>query len=228
MSEKQATESRGVFETLYAHDVSDLLKEKNSMKYLPWSSAWAIIKTIYPTSTYRIIKTESGCNYHTDGKTCWVETELTIDGETQTEQLAVMNYKNASIPFENVTSVDVNKSIKRCFVKNAALFGLGLSLWNGEELSEAAKEKKKKEKQEEEAGLKELRAEIIVKAKKLIEQGVNSDTIYLIVSNISGYRNPNSIKDIDSCKNVLEALKGVETPAKSKKTSKEIKEEKEG
>lgn len=203
--DESIAKKQSVFDVLYAYDVSNQLKEKNGMKYLPWSSAWATIKTLYPSSTYRIIKTENGCNYHTDGKTCWVETELTIEGESQTEQLAVMNFKNAAIPLENVTSVDVNKSIKRCFVKNAALFGLGLSLWNGEELSEPAKEKRK-EKQTEESEIKELRAEIIAKAKQLIGNGVVSDEIYSLIEKIAGNRNPNSIKDKSLCKKVIDAL----------------------
>jgi hypothetical protein len=205
--------TKSIFSTLNETDISKFLKQKNGMNYLPWSSAWAVIKNLYPNSTYKTIKTPDGCNYHTDGKTCWVETELTIEGETQSEQLAVMNYKNAAIPVDTVTSVDVNKSIKRCFVKNAALFGLGLSLWNGEEISEAARARKTEEKQAEERTIKELKASIIAMAKKMIDAGTDSGAIYSEIEKISGFRNPNSIKDCDVCDKVLEALNNMKEGA---------------
>lgn len=194
-----------VFQTLNEVDITPFLKEKNKMKYLPWSSCWQIIKSRYPSAKCKPIKTESGCIYHTDGKTCWVETEMTIEGETQNETLAVMDFRNQSIKEETVASTEVGKSLKRCMVKNAALFGLGLSLWNGEELSNAAKEAKKKA-SEVEIGIKNLQAEIVAKAKKLIENGVDSATIYAKIEEIGGKKNPNSIKDEGKCEAVLEAL----------------------
>ena len=131
--------NKSTFDVLEEVDITSDLKEKNKLSYLPWSSAWAIVKRLYPSSTYTPVKSEDDCLYHTDGKTCWVETSVTIQDETQNECLAVMNHRNQAISADEVTSVDINKSIKRCLTKNLALFGLGLSLWNGEELSDAAK-----------------------------------------------------------------------------------------
>lgn len=88
---------------------------------------------------YEVVKAENGCIYHTDGKTCWVETCVTIGAESQTEVLAVMDHRNQSIPYESITSTAVAKAIKRCLVKNLALFGLDLNLWYAEEVSESAK-----------------------------------------------------------------------------------------
>ena len=67
---------------------------------------------------------------------------ITINCWTETESLAVMDCKNKSIHIESITSADAEKSIKRCLVKCAALHGLGLSLWTGEESSSAAKRNK--------------------------------------------------------------------------------------
>ncbi len=142
---------KSVFATLSAIDITDKLKKKNNMSYLPWSSAWAIIKDYYPDAKYYPVKAEEGRLYHTDGKTCWVETSLTIAGETQNETLAVMDHKNQPITYDTVTSTQFSKSIKRCLVKNAALFGLGLSLWNGEELSDEAKKTRAKRQAEDAA-----------------------------------------------------------------------------
>ena len=213
---------KSVFATLSAIDITDKLKKKQNLSYLPWSSAWAIIKGLYPDAAYRSLKNEQGMNYFTDGKTCWVEVELTIGDETQVEQLAVMNNRNQAIPADEVTSVDVNKSTKRALVKAAALFGLGLSLWNGEELSDEAKATRKKKQAEkaveaekaaaEKAALDAENAKIIELAKKKIDGGVDKETVYAVVQKYSGgKKNPNAIKTMDeskACYAEINELKG--------------------
>lgn len=198
------------FAVLSAVDVSDKLKKKNNMSYLPWSSAWEIVKNNFPDATYTVNKTPDGCIYHTDGKTCWVETSITINGETQTELLAVMNHRNASISADEVVSTEVNKAIKRCLVKNAALFGLGLSLWNGEELSDAAKEsKKKKEKAEavEAAALAAENAKIVALCNEKIANGVDRANLYAVVERYTGgKKNPNAIETIEESQACYEEI----------------------
>ena len=138
----------------------------------------------------------------------------------QNEILAVMDYKNQSIKAENITSTDVGKSTKRCLVKNAALFGLGLSLWNGEELSDAAKQarqKKTEEEKESEATIKNIQAEIVSTAKKMVDNGIDSTTIYAKIEEIGGKKNPNSIKDIEKCKEIIASLKEMKESTKSGK-----------
>ena len=46
-----------------------------------------------------------------------------------------MDYRNKSIPLDKLTSMDVNTSIQRCLTKAIALHGLGLSIYNGEDIS---------------------------------------------------------------------------------------------
>ena len=77
-----------------------------------------------------------GWNYHTDGKTCWVKTGVTVDGKEYIEMLPVMDFKNRSIPAESVTSFDVNKAIQRSLTKAVARHGLGLYIYAGEDLPE--------------------------------------------------------------------------------------------
>ena len=195
---------KSVFATLSAIDITDKLKKKQNLSYLPWSSAWAIIKGLYPDATCHPVPAADGCLYHTDGKTCWVETTMTINGETQNETLAVMDHRNASIPADTVQSTQFEKSIKRCMTKNAALFGLGLSLWNGEELSDEAKATRKKKQAE--------NAKIIELAKKKIDGGVDKETVYAVVQKYSGgKKNPNAIKTMDeskACYAEINELKG--------------------
>lgn len=211
-------EGKSIFQTLSEVDITPKIKKKQNLSYLPWSSAWEIIKIIYPTATYKTIKSDTGCIYHTDGKTCWVETELVICDEIQNETLPVLDYKNKSVTYETVTSSDVNKSIKRCLTKNAALFGLGLSLWVGEELSDAAKNAKNQKTEEERRfanALKAKKNEIVDLAKKKIASGVAKTTVYNVIGkNNEGNLNPNSIETIEICDVVIEEINKLEKEIK--------------
>lgn len=130
---------KSVFEVLNAIDVSAHVEKKNGLTYLSWAWAWSIVKQNFPNATYDVVKDEKGNIYHTDGRTCWVETSMTIEGITHTEWLPVMDYRNASISADKVTSFDVNKSIQRSLTKAAARHGLGLYIYAGEDLPEEPK-----------------------------------------------------------------------------------------
>lgn len=128
---------KSVFEVLNSINVNEHTEKKNNLTYLSWAWAWAEVKKHYPDATYTIYENANGMNYHTDGRTCWVKTGVTIDGLEHIEYLPVMDYKNASIPLERVTSFDVNKAIQRSLTKAAARHGLGLYIYAGEDLPEA-------------------------------------------------------------------------------------------
>ena len=162
---------KSVFQILNEYDITEHLKKKDRIIYLPWSKAWMIVKSLFPSAKFTINKAADGCIYHTDGKTAWVEVSITINDQTETESLAVMDFRNKSIPIDTITSADAEKSIKRCLVKCAALHGLGLSLWTGEELSSAARKKK-------EDDLDDVKQEILSVVAGKLEAGVSKDTIY--------------------------------------------------
>lgn len=130
------------FATLNSVDVSEHVEQKNRLNYLSWAWAWAELKKRYPNSFYTIYENASGCFYHTDGKTCWVKTGVTlVDGEYSLEHieyLPVMDFKNASISVDKVTSFEVNKAIQRSLTKAVARHGLGLYIYAGEDLPEGA------------------------------------------------------------------------------------------
>lgn len=134
---------KNIFESLNNVDLTEKVKSKNNLTYLPWSSAWSEVKRRYPDANFRIIPQviDEGGNtrpWHDDGKTGWVEVGVTIDGQEIIETLAIMDFKNKSITADQITSVDANKSIKRCLVKACAMHGLGLYIYEGEELPEEA------------------------------------------------------------------------------------------
>ena len=127
-----------IFETLNAVNVNGHTEKKNGLTYLSWAWAWAEIKKAYPDAQYTIYETPTGCIYWTDGRTCWVKTGVTINGLEHIEYLPVMDFRNASIPAEKVTSTDVNKAIQRSLTKACARHGLGLYIYAGEDLPESA------------------------------------------------------------------------------------------
>lgn len=133
-------ETKSVFATLNAINVNEHTERKKTggveLTYLSWAWAWAKVKENFPDATYTIYENADGWNYHTDGRTCWVKTGVTINGLEHIEYLPVMDYRNQSIPAEKVTSFDVNKAIQRGLTKAAARHGLGLYIYAGEDLPE--------------------------------------------------------------------------------------------
>ena len=128
--------SKSVFETLNAINCNEHTEKKSNLTYLSWAWAWAEVKKAYPDAFYTIYENANGLNYHTDGRTCWVKTGVTIEGLELIEYLPVMDFRNASIPTERVTSFDVNKAIQRSLTKACARHGLGLYIYAGEDLPE--------------------------------------------------------------------------------------------
>ena len=128
---------KSVFETLNSINVNEHTEKKNGLTYLAWAWAWQEVKKHYPDAQYTIYENANGMNYHTDGRTCWVKTGVTIEGLEHIEYLPVMDYANKSIPVERVTSFDVNKAIQRSLTKAVARHGLGLYIYAGEDLPEA-------------------------------------------------------------------------------------------
>lgn len=133
-------EEKNYFELLNSINVNDKTEKKNGLTYLSWAWAWGEVKKKFPDATYKIYETTNPqgyvCNYYTDGRTCWVKTGVIIQGIEHIEELPVMDYKNKSIPLENVNSFDVNKAIQRSLTKAVARHGLGLYIYAGEDLPE--------------------------------------------------------------------------------------------
>ena len=152
------TQSKSVFDTLNAINVNNKTESKNKMTYLSWSWAWQMVKENYPSATYTIYENEGGMFYHTDGKSAWVKTGVTIKSIEHIEYLPVMDFRNASIQIDKLNSTDVNKSIQRSLTKAIARHGLGLYVYAGEDLPQTevvalAEEKAKAEQERKTAAL---------------------------------------------------------------------------
>lgn len=134
------------FLELSAVNCADKIEKKNNLSYLSWAYAWSELKKLHPTAFYTVYENAQGWNYHTDGRTAWVKTGVSVevDGKwiEHIEYLPVMDYKNRSIPAEQLTSFDVNKAIQRSLTKAVARHGLGLYIYAGEDLPEAEKDQR--------------------------------------------------------------------------------------
>ena len=128
------TKEKSTFEVLNAINVNEHTEKKNGLTYLSWAWAWAEIKKAFPEAKYTVYENADGLFYHTDGKTAWVKTGVTIGDLEYIEYLPVMDYRNKSIPIESITSSDVNKAVQRSLTKACARHGLGLYIYAGEDL----------------------------------------------------------------------------------------------
>ncbi len=136
-------DSENYFITLNSINVNDHKEKKNGLDYLSWAWAWGEVKKLFPDATYTVYEAANGCIYHTDGRTCWVKTGVTINGIEHIEYLPVMNHMNKSISADAVTSFDVNKAIQRSITKACARHGLALYIYAGEDLPEDEEPPKK-------------------------------------------------------------------------------------
>ena len=125
--------NKNYFEELYGVDVSAHIEKKGGLSYLSWPWAWAEVKKRHPDATFTIYENAQGWNYHTDGRTAWVKTGVTVNGVEHVEQLPIMNNSNKSMLLNSITSFDVNRTIQRSLTKACARHGLGLKIYAGED-----------------------------------------------------------------------------------------------
>jgi len=141
-----------VFGKLAAVNCNEHIENKNNGKvelsYLSWAWAWHYIKSRFPNAFYTIYERPDGVPYWTDGRTAWVKTGVTIEGQEHIEYLPIMDYRNLSIPLDKITSMDMNKAIQRSLTKAAARHGLGLYIYAGEDIPLSEAEAKELEKEQ--------------------------------------------------------------------------------
>ena len=136
------SENPSVFEKLYALDVSDWVRQKQNLSYLPWAAAIVEVKKIYPDMSFTVypqIMDEFGNTrfWHDDGTSGWVDVGVTIEGKEERITLPIMDHRNKPIPATEITSFEANKAQMRCLVKACALHGAGTYVFLGEDLPES-------------------------------------------------------------------------------------------
>ena len=146
------------FNQLASLNLNDVAESKNGLTYVSWSNAWKAFKEVYPTATYKILKNpQTNLPYFVDPLIgIMVFTEVSANGLTYEMWLPVMDGANKAMrlePYnyqvwnktekkydsrkvEAATMFDMNKAIMRCLVKNLAMYGLALYIYQGEDIPE--------------------------------------------------------------------------------------------
>lgn len=116
-----------IYSTLSQVDLSKLTEKKMGLTYLSWANAWDVMMAHYPAATFQTLPSET----FSDG-TVEVWVEVTVCDHSRRMWLPVMDNRNNAIP--NPSSRAVSDARMRCLVKCLSLFGLGLYIYQGEDL----------------------------------------------------------------------------------------------
>lgn len=155
---EKAEEKKSVFQTLNEINVNEHTEVKDNgqtkLTYLSWVWAWAQVKNLYPDANYEVRHWDGKPFLYDESLGFMIETSVTIQGETMTMWLPVMDSKNKAMKatayeystgygkkmVKPATMFDINTTIMRCLVKNLAMFGLGLYIYAGEDLPQVEKD----------------------------------------------------------------------------------------
>lgn len=114
------------FKELRVLDVSKHVEKKGQFLYLAWAHSADILLQHDPNATWEYKEPQ------VFNDTMMVFCTVHAFNKSMTMQLPVLNYKNQAI--KNPNAMDVNTAMMRCLAKCIALFGIGLHLFQGEDL----------------------------------------------------------------------------------------------
>ncbi len=127
------TTTTNYFAELYAMDVSKHVEKKGKFSYLSWTYAVSEMCKFDPTANWEVIRF-NGMPFIDSQFGVFVEVAVTIKGFTKSQIHPVLDGFNKAV--EKPSAFQINTSIQRCLVKAIALHGLGLCVYNGEDLPE--------------------------------------------------------------------------------------------
>ncbi|RHT58833.1 DUF1071 domain-containing protein [Butyricicoccus sp. AM29-23AC] len=115
---------------------------------------------------------------------------------------AIMDFKNNAMKADQVTSTDANKAKMRALAKACAQFGLGLYIYEGEDMPEGVKKER--------TGLADARKKVVSAAQAAVKRGVDRTKIYeLIAEKNNGHDSPTEIPTIALCEEIAAAIKNM-------------------
>lgn len=124
--------------SLFDVDVSPYVKQKDKFGYLSWPYAIEMLGKYHPDAEITVQRFPLPSNptievpYLETPLGFFVEVSVVIDRVKRSQLHPVFDYKNDVIVTPTVN--DINKSIQRAMVKAIALHGLGLFVYQGEDL----------------------------------------------------------------------------------------------
>ena len=108
-------------------DVSNLIEKKGKFNYLSWSHCCAELLKLDQLATWEYKEPLT----LPDGS-MMVFCTVKAFGKEMTAQLPVIDFKNQAI--KNPNTMQLNTAMQRCLAKAIALYGLGLFVFQGEDL----------------------------------------------------------------------------------------------
>jgi len=126
------------FQSLSSIDVSPHVKQKGQFSYLSWPFAIEALGQYHPEAVIQVKRfplpsaPELEVPYLETPLGFFVEVSVIIDGVIRSQLHPVLNYKNESVA--SPSTFEINTSIQRAMVKAIALHGLGLFIYQGEDL----------------------------------------------------------------------------------------------
>lgn len=148
-------DNNNTFEILNAINVNGMTEKKKqtngtTLAYISWASAYQIAKQHFPDLSYEVERNpETGLPYWYDPLTGYmVFTKVTINGVTHEMWLPVLDATNhamksepyqvktkyKTLTIQKASMADINQSIMRCLTKCLGMHGLGLYLYQREDL----------------------------------------------------------------------------------------------
>lgn len=135
-----------LFQQLNSMNVNDHVEKKQGLSYLAWSYAHQELMKIDPNYEMKIheyphpevANEQYFVPYLASPEGYSVTVSITLKGLTKTETLPVLDFKNKAVPYKQADMFQINKTYKRAFVKAAALQGIGLYIYHGEDAPDEA------------------------------------------------------------------------------------------
>ena len=114
------------FEEVRKIDVTDRIKKKGNLNYLSWAYALDVLLMNDPSATWEFGEPK----YYSE--TVMVSCEVTAFGKTLKMQLPVMDHRNNAV--KNPDARKISDAQMRCLTKCIACFGVGLFIYQNEDI----------------------------------------------------------------------------------------------
>jgi hypothetical protein len=203
-----------VWEKLSKIDVSSFVRKKGKFSYLSWSHAYsAFCDAGYSDVTYEF-RTEEIGNTETFEVWCTVCLFSSKHGVTslrRTMWLPVYDHTGRK-PKKNPDANDINTARMRCLTKCLSMFGLGMYIYQGEDLPPGEAEEREK-KAEEEKRSRENITDGLRWCKAWFSDAGKSDEEFYAIAPIEMCRSKKTKDRLDAFLAVLEAIPEDELPA---------------
>ena len=124
-TEKNLTK-KDIFHRLSTLDISPFVVQKQNLDYISWATVQHILCSLFDDVSYGVSSSDDGQSVHRCGTGGEVHVTLCIEGVCHTECFPVMDNRMKSKAFDSIDARDVSDSIKRAYVKAAALLNVSV------------------------------------------------------------------------------------------------------